>query len=112
MKKLIAIPTLNKKLCAHFGHCESFAIVEAEDDQIIQVEYVKPPVHQPGTYPRFLAEKGVSAIISGGIGIKAQDIFKQNNIEVFMGIDGGSPEELVENYLKDQLHSGENLCDH
>ncbi len=57
MKKLLAIPTINKKLCAHFGHCESFAIVEAEDDQIIQIEYITPPVHQPGTYPRFLAEK-------------------------------------------------------
>ena len=72
MKKLLAIPTINKKLCAHFGHCESFAIVEAEDDQIIQIEYLTPPVHQPGTYPRFLAVRGVNTIISGGMGIKAR----------------------------------------
>ena len=112
MKKLIAIPTINKELCAHFGHCESFAIVEAEDDQIIQVDFVKPPVHRPGTYPRFLADRGVDAIISGGMGIKAQDLFNQNNIEVIVGIDSKSPEALVEEYLKNQLQSGQNLCDH
>lgn len=112
MKKLIAIPTINKELCAHFGHCESFAIVEAEDDQVIEVEFVKPPVHQPGTYPRFLADKGVNTIISGGMGIKAQDLFRQSNIEVYIGIESKSPEILVEQYLKNQLQSGENLCDH
>ncbi len=112
MKKLFAIPTIDKKLCAHFGHCESFAIVETEDDQINKVDYIIPPVHQPGTYPRFLAERGVSTIISGGMGIKAQDLFRQNNIEVYIGIDSESPEFLIEQYLKNQLQSGQNLCDH
>jgi len=112
MKKLFAVPTVNGKLCAHFGHCEQFAVIETEDQKIINIEYHKPPVHQPGTYPRFLAGKGVSTIISGGMGIKAQDIFTQNNIEVFMGINSDIPELLVEKYLADQLVSGDNLCDH
>ena len=112
MKKLFAIPTIGEKLCAHFGHCEALAIVETQDQKIINVEYHTPPVHQPGTYPRFLAGKGVSAIISGGMGVKAQDIFAQNNIEVFMGVNSENPEQLVEQYLHDQLVSGENLCDH
>jgi len=112
MKKLFAIPTIGKQLCAHFGHCEEFAIVETEDQKIKNIEYLSPPVHQPGTYPRFLAGKGVSTIISGGMGIKAQEIFAQNNIEVFMGIDSNEPEVLVEKYLSQQLESGENLCDH
>lgn len=112
MKKLFAVPTINEKLCAHFGHCDQFAVIETEDKKITRVEYVKPPVHQPGTYPRFLAEKGVSTIISGGMGIKAQDIFKQNNIEVFIGIQLDTPKALVEQYLADQMVSGDNLCDH
>ncbi len=112
MKKLFAIPTIEEKLCAHFGHCETFAIVETEDQKIINVEYHTPPVHQPGTYPRFLAGKGVSTIISGGMGVKAQDIFAENNIEVFMGVNSENPEQLVKQYLRDQLVGGENLCDH
>ncbi len=112
MKKLFAIPTIKKKLCAHFGHCEKFAIVETEDNKILGVDFLNPPVHEPGTYPRFLAEKGVSTIISGGMGMKAQELFTMNNIEVFMGIDSDEPEVLVEKYLGQQLESGENLCDH
>ena len=112
MKKLFAIPTINKKLCAHFGHCEQFAIVETDDSMVKKIEYHTPPVHQPGTYPRFLAGKGVSTIISGGMGVKAQEIFAQNNIEVFMGINSDIPEKLVEQYLNGQMVSGENQCDH
>lgn len=111
MKKLFAVPTINKKLCAHFGHSEQFAVVLTEDQKIINTEYFTPPVHQPGTYPRFLAEKGVSTIISGGIGQKAQDIFADHNIEVFMGISSEIPEVLVEKYLEDQLQAGDNQCD-
>ena len=112
MRKLFAVPTIDKKLCAHFGHCEQFAVIETVDNMITGIEYLTPPVHQPGTYPRFLAGRGVSTIISGGMGTKAQDIFAQNNIEVFMGIHSDSPEALVEQYLSDQLEGGQNLCDH
>lgn len=112
MNKLFAIPTIDNKLCPHFGHCEKFAIVETEDNSILNVNYVTPPVHQPGTYPRFLADQGVSVIISGGMGIKAQDLFTQNNIEVCVGINAGSPQNLVEQYLAGQLQTGQNLCDH
>lgn len=112
MKKSFAVPTINGKLCAHFGHSEQFAVIETEDQKIVNVEFFTPPVHQPGTYPRFLAEKGVSTIISGGMGGKAQDVFAQNNIEVYMGVDSENPEILVEKYLADQLKSGDNFCDH
>lgn len=112
MKKLIAIPTVDKKLCAHFGHCETFAIVETEGQEVNKTKYVTPPVHEPGVYPKFLADIGVSTIIAGGMGGRAQDLFAENNIEVFMGISSENPEILVEQYLKNQLESGENFCDH
>ncbi len=112
MKKLFAIPTIDGKLCQHFGHCEKFAIIETENQNFANIKYLTPPAHQPGTYPRFLAEHGVSAIISGGMGMKAQQLFTQNNIEVCIGVDSDSPQKLVEQYLKGQLQTGQNLCDH
>ncbi len=112
MKMIFAVPTIDEKLCAHFGHCEKFAIVETSGQEVRSIKYLNPPVHQPGTYPKFLAEQGVNAIISGGMGIKAQDLFRQNNIEVFLGIDAENPQKLVEHYLNNQLESGQNLCDH
>ena len=111
MNKNFAVPTQNKKLCAHFGHCESFAILEVKDDKIVKESYLNPPAHQPGTYPAFLAELGVNTIISGGMGVMAQNLFKENNIEVFMGLDAEEPSKLVELYLQDKLENGDNLCD-
>lgn len=112
MKKKFAIPTLNEKLTSHFGHCEKFAIVEVEENKVIKEEFIAPPVHQPGVYPKFLAEQGVHVIIAGGMGQTAQDLFAQNNIEVHMGVQEGTPSELVMNYLNGQLQTGQNLCDH
>lgn len=108
-----AIPTLNGELTAHFGHCEKFAIVETdENNNVISEESVLPPAHQPGIYPRFLAGMGVNVIIAGGMGQKAQDLFSENNIEVCMGVNAGSPKELVSDYLNNKLETGQNLCDH
>jgi predicted Fe-Mo cluster-binding NifX family protein len=112
MKKKFAIPTLNEKLTAHFGHCEKFAIVDVEDNRVINEKFVTPPVHQPGVYPKFLADQGVHVIIAGGMGQKAQDLFAMNNIEVHMGVQDGTPSELVMSYLNNQLQTGQNLCDH
>lgn len=107
-----AVPTVNNELTMHFGHCEQFAIIDAENNQLIAEEYITPPVHQPGVYPRFLADQGVNVIIAGGMGQKALSLFAQNNIEVFMGVQAGTPRQLVENYLNNQLETGKNLCDH
>ncbi len=112
MNLKIAIPTLNGELTAHFGHCEKFAVVHVEDNKIINEEWLTPPIHQPGVYPRFLADQGVKVIIAGGMGQQAQNLFAQNNIDVYMGVQNGSPKQLVENYLGNQLKTGENLCDH
>ncbi len=103
---------MNQLLTPHFGHCEQFAIVNIENEQVTGIEYVNPPAHQPGVYPAFLAGLGVNVIISGGMGQKAQSLFAANSIEVVIGIDHGSPRELVEMYLGNRLVAGNNLCHH
>lgn len=108
----IAIPTHGRSLTAHFGHCESFAIVDAEGNTIHHIEYIDPPDHHPGVYPRFLANAGVDVIIAGGMGQKARQLFSQNGIEVIIGISEGKPEDLVKSYLEGKLDPGDNLCDH
>ena len=108
-----AIPIIKGKLCEHFGHCEKFAIIETNDNKIISENYVAPPQeHETGVYPQFLAQFGVEVIISGGMGQKAIDIFNQNNIKVFAGVNSDYPVKLVEDYLNNQLAGGMNLCDH
>lgn len=112
MKKLFAVPTAGGQLCQHFGHCEKFAIVETIEGKVVKEEMVTPPVHEPGVYPKFLADMGVKVIIAGGMGQKAQDLFANNNIEVHYGVNPDTPKKLVENYHNDLLVTGANPCDH
>lgn len=112
MKRTFAIPTSGGKSCAHFGHCQSFAVIESDGDQLGDVKFLDPPAHQPGTYPQFLADQGVHIVISGGMGVMAQNLFRENNIEVHMGVGVEEPRTLVEQFLKNELQTGENLCNH
>jgi predicted Fe-Mo cluster-binding NifX family protein len=111
-KRRFAIPTNGGALTVHFGHCEKFAVIDVTDNIIEAEEYLDPPVHQPGVYPAFLAGKGVNTIIAGGMGQKARDLFAQNNIEVIMGVEEGTPRQLVESLLNNRLEAGDNFCDH
>ncbi len=112
MIKKIAIPTTNGKLSAHFGHCEKFAIYHVENNEIIKDDFLTPPPHEPGSHPAFLREYGCSTIIAGGMGSRAQNLFAQNNIKVFIGVPDIPLKDLVQNYLNEELKSGNNLCDH
>jgi ATP-binding protein involved in chromosome partitioning len=114
MSSKIAIPLVDGKLSAHFGHCQQFAIVEVnqESKTIEKTELLTPPVHEPGVLPKWLAEMGANMIIAGGMGLRAQQLFVQNNIEVLVGAPDAEPEDLVNQYLNGRLVCGKNVCDH
>ena len=107
-----AIPLAEGKLTAHFGHCQEFALVEVEDNQINSKETLVPPPHEPGVLPRWLHDQGANVIIAGGMGARALDLFAQNGIKVLTGAPALAPEELVKQYLDGTLKAGFNMCDH
>jgi len=107
-----AIPMAEGKLAAHFGHVREFAIIEVEDDQIKNTELHAPPAHEPGVLPKWLHEMGADVIISGGMGQMAVNLFQQNGIKVVLGAPTMEPEEIVKNYLENNLTTGDNFCDH
>ena len=97
----------------HFGHCEQFALVEADEQKnIVNTTLLTPPAHEPGVLPAWLHEQGANVIIAGGMGMRAQQLFAQNNITVVVGAPGEEPEQLALAYLNETLETGENICDH
>ena len=108
----IAIPTAEGKLAMHFGHCEKFTIVEIENNEIIKKEDLTPPTHEPGVLPKWLGDLKVNVIIAGGMGVRAQDLFKANNIEVIIGAPAVDVEDLIKAHLAGTLVTGDNVCDH
>ena len=107
-----AIPLAEGKLTAHFGHCQEFALVDVEDNEIKNKETIVPPPHEPGVLPKWIHDLGTNVIIAGGMGGRALDLFAQNDIKVIVGAPASTPEELVRQYLDNKLEAGANVCDH
>lgn len=111
----IAIPTVEGKLCTHFGHCQQFCIIDVDkDNKIVSKVMMTPPAHEPGVLPRWLGEQKVTHILAGGMGMRAQELFIQNKITVVTGVQGEhhDPEDAVTAYLAGSLQTGTNACDH
>ncbi len=112
MNNTFAIPLENGVLCAHFGHCQQFAIVKVEDNVITDIQELTPPEHVPGLYPRWVASFGVTDVIGGGMGQKAIDLFNQQNINAFVGAPVKTARELVTDFIDNKLTLTANYCNH
>ena len=109
-----AVPVSGGVMCSHFGHCEQFALIDVDEEnkEIIRKELVTAPEHEPGLFPKWLAEKGATRVIAGGMGMRAQGLFRENGIEVIVGAMESDPEKAVLNHLSGSLTTGNNICDH
>lgn len=110
----IALPVANGRLSLHFGHADEYALITIDpmSKKILKKEMKVAPPHEPGLLPKWLGEEGAQVIIAGGMGVRAQTLFAEQNIEVVIGVAGGTPEEVVTAYMDGTLKMGANLCDH
>lgn len=113
MEKRIAIPVdENGILDGHFGHCKFFALIDIAEGKITAEEKVTPPPHEPGVLPKWLAEKGATDVLAGGMGHKAIQIFNYNDINVFVGAPKLTAKELALGFTKNEIEFTANYCDH
>jgi len=105
----IAVASDGKSVSAHFGHCEGFTVYEIDQNKSLEKSFVANPGHRPGFLPVFLKEKGVDVIIAGGMGGSAQQLFTENGIEVFVGVQGFS-DDLAQAFINGNLQSSGSVC--
>ena len=105
----IAVACDGKNVSEHFGHCEGFELFTADGGNVTGRKFYPNPGHKPGFLPNYLNDLGANAIITGGIGGGAIEIFNEKNIEVVSGAQGDT-EKAVEAYLKGQLKSTGSIC--
>ena len=110
----IAVPLSDGRVSMHFGHCERFALIDADSKSksIVGRIDVEAPAHQPGFLPGWLAGQGVNVVLTGGMGARAVDLLAQHGIDVVLGVPDTGPEELVEAYLDGRLIPGASACEH
>ena len=110
-----AVPTSDGLLCPHFGHCQEFTLidVDASSKHVRSLTTIPAPEHEPGLLPAWLADKGASFVIAGGMGSSAQRLFAEQGVTVVTGASPTSdPATIVRQFLEGALVTGENVCEH
>lgn len=111
MNTRIAIPSaqpggMEASIDAHFGHCAMYTLVDVENGEIKNVSIVPSCPHEQGgcmAPVQYLADNGVKALVSGGMGMRPLMGFNQVGIQVYHGSGAPSVGVAVEALLKDSL---------
>lgn len=110
-KTLLAVPSeapggLDAQMASHFGHCALYTLVETEDGAIRGVTVLPNVAHEHGgclAPVQLLAEKGVHAMIAGGMGMRPLAGFRERGINVYRAAGGKTVREAVEMFLEGGL---------
>lgn len=105
----IAVAADGGQVSAHFGHCEGFALITAENGAVTGRSFIPNPGHRPGFLPGFLRDQGVHVIIAGGMGSGAAELFAQYGIGAVTGASGPI-DDIVRSYLDGRLASSGGVC--
>lgn len=100
----IAVPYKDEEVFQHFGHSKQFKLFDIEEGVITHSEVVTPDCGGHGALAGFLADKGVTVLICGGIGGDAKTALNQAGIEILAGVSG-KVDENVNSYLNGSLES-------
>jgi len=98
-----ALPVEDGRLSDKFGHASHFAVFTVKEGGIKSKELIPSPSPEPGGLPEWLDDLGVTHVIAGSLGEKAQGLLTKKGIEVTAGAPLEAPEALVEKYLKETL---------
>jgi predicted Fe-Mo cluster-binding NifX family protein len=108
--KMIAIASEDKRglagaVSAHFGRCPYYTLVQVDGERIAGARVEQNPhfgQHRPGVVPKFINSLGADAIVAGGMGPRAVQIFQQLGIEVATGA-AGMVGDVLASFLQGEL---------
>jgi predicted Fe-Mo cluster-binding NifX family protein len=108
----IAIPSSNNNVDDHFGHCEYFTIITADEKkQIVGEEIVRSSqgCGCKSNIAETLKKKGVTVMLAGNIGGGAIDVLSRHDIEVVRGCSG-NVKAVVQQWLNGAAMDSGEVC--
>lgn len=110
---LIAVPTLDGALSAHFGRSTGLELFEVNsaERQILDSRRVELEHGQAcRALPRRMRQLNVDLVIAGGIGGGAIQRLEELGMQLINGAAAQPPRQAVEDYLADRLNLTEGRC--
>lgn len=97
--------TLDALVHRQFGRCDWFVIFEhaQETTKTIENPYAGAETGAGIGCAQDLIEKGVDVVISGQLGPKAYDVFKEAGVEIYLAPPGISVQSAYEKFLSKEL---------
>ena len=110
-KGRIAIPSMEEggldgKRAGHFGHCDTFTLVDVKDGVIEKISTIANQSHVQGgcmVPVNLLADNQVNALIVGGIGMRPLMGFRQAGIDVYHDDQRQEIRPVVEDLIAGKL---------
>ena len=99
---ILAVTTEGENVFQHFGQCSSFTIMEIENGKIKSRKLLKLDTGGHGMNASFLKASKVETLLCGGIGQGAQELLKDQGIQIVAGIEG-KIDDAVTKYLDGSL---------
>lgn len=102
---------LDGEVCAHFGQCSHFLIVDADNGKVKGSKVVKnTAVHGGGGCLAVseIMKYGVTHVVAGGMGAGAQQKFADAGVKIFSF--AGKAKDAVSQLLKSKLETGIDAC--
>ncbi|MBF0430002.1 MAG: NifB/NifX family molybdenum-iron cluster-binding protein [Fibrobacteria bacterium] len=90
----------------HFGHCDSFTLVDVADGEIKNVSILGNKEHAQGgclVPVNLLAQENVTAIIVGGIGLRPLSAFNEVGIGVYFNNTSAEIGIVVDAFIEGKL---------
>ncbi len=103
--KRVAIPIVNNKLSEYFGACSFYNIYEINGNHVSKSIYKKPAISAISELPAWAVENGITDIITYKISSQIISLFSKHKINLYVGISINEPEQLIEEYLNENLVS-------
>ena len=118
--KIVAIPTREGRVDAHFGHCEYYTLFSINNDEIMNEEVFEAPqgCGCKSNIASVLEEKGVKLMLAGNMGNGAVNVLTSSGIEVIRGC-AGPVNQVIKEYISGRLvdnglscEQHEHQCEH
>jgi predicted Fe-Mo cluster-binding NifX family protein len=99
----IAIPVLHHRICEKFEEASNFIIYTIQKDAILKEKSVPVTIVEIEKRVLMLKEYGVSEILTKKAEISTLGLINKLKINVFIGVDGDDPYQLIKEYLQGNL---------
>ena len=106
----VAIAKDGSHVSGHFGHCEGFALYHEENGVVLhEGDLINGEGHSAAV--TLLTSRGVTHILSGGMGQRARDMLQQEGIISILGVQG-TLDQAARDFFAGKIVDNAPLCTH